>query len=240
MKRIFVKICGLTDYDDAAFATEAGAEYLGFVLADSVRRIGLDDAATLIGRLRTCFGGEAPRMVAVVVNPSPEEMQTVSGIQCFDLVQVHHPAPELAAYRSVPWYPVLPLAVGGAKGLERAAEQEYRFAFLGTTDIVLGDAAVAGMAGGSGVRVATDAACAARDFVHRAGKLFFLAGGLRPETVLDVLGHISPDGIDVSSGLEESPGRKSKEKIQVFLRHVREWEHQQDQASKPLTGRRER
>ena len=77
-----------------------------------------------------------------------------------------------------------------------------------------------GVYGGTGMSVSADTANYVKDRVHAAGKEFFLAGGITHENVAEFIAAVFPDGIDVASGVEEKPGKKSKEKLEKLFAAV--------------------
>jgi len=86
------------------------------------------------------------------------------------------------------------------------------------TDAYLLDAYVPGALGGTGHRFNWDLAVAAQKF----GKPLFLAGGLTPENVADAIVKVRPFAVDVSSGVEEKPGKKDPAKVRAFIKHAQE------------------
>lgn len=225
MNTVKVKICGITRCEDAACAVEEGADYLGFVLAPSVRQISLESAGVIISRLHDRFGDVLPRMVAVVVQPDSGLLGRVADSGFFDVVQIHKPTETFSAYCRIPWCLSVPVPAQRDAGIETCCDGYIdELAFSGTAGLVLCDAAVQGVYGGSGIRVDSSAARFVRDRARRHGFDFILAGGLRPESVSAALTEIKPDGVDVSSGLEDRPGIKSAEKIHAFMTAIRKWE----------------
>ena len=82
------------------------------------------------------------------------------------------------------------------------------------------DSAAQGSYGGSGSGIGTWAALAARALARAAGKEYVIAGGIKARNVASVIHSLSPDGIDVSSGVEEAPGRKSRAKLEALFREI--------------------
>jgi phosphoribosylanthranilate isomerase len=76
------------------------------------------------------------------------------------------------------------------------------------------------MYGGTGRSISKELALYAKDKIKFSGKEFFLAGGIDPENVCDVITTIQPDGIDVSSGVEESKGKKSRSKMEKLFHEI--------------------
>lgn len=201
-----IKVCGLTRYEDAALAASLGADLLGFVFAPSPRRIAVDAAAAVIARLRREGLLRRARPVGVFVNTPAAEMVQI-GRKCgLELLQIHgDETPETCAQIPALWFRALRVGEG---------QEPLPDPSLWTCPLLLVDAAVKGLYGGTGAQVPVDAACRIREQVRRAGKSFFLAGGLRPEPeLLQLVRQVQPDGIDLSSGLESSPGEKSAEKL---------------------------
>jgi phosphoribosylanthranilate isomerase len=89
-------------------------------------------------------------------------------------------------------------------------------AAIGAADLVLFDAAVPGLHGGTGIRLDW-----AQLAAHRPAYAFGLAGGLRPDNVADAIHMLQPSVVDVSSGVESSPGRKDHVKVDAFMTAVR-------------------
>jgi len=207
-----VKICGLTNYDDAALALELGADILGFVLAPSPRRVEPAQAARILARLRAEGRLAGRETVGVFVNEAPEAMAAAMAETGLDFAQVHgDEAPADCAALSFPWYRALRIASPEDAG--RASDWDC--------GRILVDALSASGYGGTGLRVDFVAALAARDAVREAGKEFFLAGGITPHNVFEIVRSVSPDGIDLSSGVEERPGRKSPDKLEHLFSEIR-------------------
>lgn len=208
-----VKICGITRRDDGLAALVAGADALGIVLVPgSPRHVEAARAAKLVAALRA----EAPRsFLAVAVldqldAAAGREAMTALG---FDRVQFHATGdvPALAAclnafgHAGFVWGAV---RVADATSLEGAEDL--------TCEAIVLDSCVPGVAGGTG-RVfdwTLGAPLAARRQV-------VLAGGLTPETVGEAVRVVRPWMVDVSSGVEESPGRKDPALVRAFIEAAR-------------------
>ncbi len=214
-----VKICGLTNYADAALALELGADIIGFVLASSPRRIAPAEVARVLSRLRAEGLLAERESVGVFVNEPPEAMAAALAEAGLDSAQVHgDESPADCAALPFPWYRALRIASAGEAA--RAVSAGW------ACGRILVDSAVAGAAGGqayggTGVRVGIEAALAARDAARAVGKEFILAGGIMPHNVFEALISVAPDGIDLSSGVEESPGKKSRDKLETLFAEIR-------------------
>jgi phosphoribosylanthranilate isomerase len=195
-----VKICGITNADDAQVAVAAGADLLGFVFYDqSPRHVTVAQAAVIA---RTV----PPYVVRVglFVN-APEELVAEAMSACgLQLLQFH--GDETPAYcRQFPAMSMKAFRVKDADTLR--ALPEY------PTDAWLLDAFVPGQRGGTGHSFNWDLAIEA----VKLGKPVFLAGGLTPENVAEAVRQVRPYGVDVSSGVESAPGRKDPAKVRAFI-----------------------
>lgn len=193
---MFVKICGITNEQDALLAVAMGADAVGFVFAPSPRQIAPNVARDIARRLPAeimtvgVFRDEAPKRILEIVN--------TIGIKG---VQLHgHELPREAAWlsRHVPF--VVQAFAAGDRMLDRA--DEY------AVDALMIDSAVPG----SGTTFDWSIAEAIPD-----GRRFILAGGLTPENVADAIARLAPWGVDVSSGVESSPGHKDPIKVMRFV-----------------------
>jgi phosphoribosylanthranilate isomerase len=208
-RRPLVKVCGLTRAEDAEAARALGADALGFVLAPSKRRA---DPRVL----RDLKDLDALK-VAVVVTEKPDgrrlldpEVEELLAAGLVDAVQLHgDEAPEECAALAFPYFKAA--RIRGPQDVE--AMRRYR------SPRVLADAWSSSSAGGTGQRVPAELARAAR----AAGALW-LAGGIGPDNVGEVIDDLSPELIDSSSALEESPGRKDPGKLRRFFEEIRKHE----------------
>jgi phosphoribosylanthranilate isomerase len=198
-----VKICGLTRVEDVETAVEAGADYLGFILYPRSPRY--VEPSKLRDLLKAC--GNTPK-VAVMVDPSPEEILRVLDLG-FDFIQLHgNEEPELV--RSADVRRVIK-AFRIREGLPEGLE-DWRDAHA-----VLLDTYLKGTPGGTG---RTFNWSLAREAVRRGFRVF-LAGGLNPENVRSAVEKVRPYCVDVSSGVEISPGIKDKMKVRKFVEEAK-------------------
>lgn len=208
-----IKICGITNADDALLAIDLGADYLGFVFAPSPRRAGVAEAAAIIRALPAGFPRD--RAVAVFVNASAAEMECILGETGICTAQIHgDEPPEACASFAFSWYRALRVRAGS----DLTALRPEAWA----CDRLLFDAKVEGQYGGTGQGIAPEVAAAALAAARNAGKSAWIAGGLGAENVAAILERLRPDGIDASSGLEAEPGRKSREKMERFFAAIAE------------------
>jgi len=194
-----VKICGLTNVEDARVALDAGADYLGFVLYEkSPRGITADRMAEILEEL-----GDGVRAVGVFVNESVSNVDSIVRRCHLHAAQVHgDEAPSsFTAFPHRVWR-----AVWIQDGAAVPPPQEW------TADRYVIDAAVPGLYGGSGVKADWDVASLLAD-VHPV----MLAGGLTPDNVGDAIRCVKPLGVDVSSRVEAEPGRKDHDAVRAFV-----------------------
>jgi phosphoribosylanthranilate isomerase len=199
-----VKICGLTNSEDARHAIASGADALGFVLyKGSPRYLAPEQARRLIAELPPFVTS-----VGLFVNEEPASIREMIRYCGFDTVQLHGDEPPDACS-----YP--PCRVIKALRLGAGVNDET-FAAYPVSALLL-DACVAGEYGGTGQRCdwPTAARIAAR---HR----LILAGGLTPDNVAEAVRRVRPYAVDVSSGVEKEPGVKDPEKVASFIRMARE------------------
>jgi phosphoribosylanthranilate isomerase len=199
---VAVKICGLTVPEEARACAELGAWGIGVVLAaGSPRRV---DAAAAAAILAAVPAGVA--RVGVFVATPPEEMAAVAREAGMTHLQVHDG--DAAAARRASGLPVIEgVRVDGPAALARARQS--------AADMVLLDAAVPGLHGGTG---------RAFDWAlledAPLGRPFALAGGLTPGTVGGAVARVRPAMVDVSSGVEAAPGRKDPALVRAFVEAV--------------------
>lgn len=211
-----IKICGITNYDDAACAVSLGADYLGFVFAASPRQVTADQVYTIIQKIRKNYPDSSVQTVGVFVNETKEKMTDVLKHTGIDLVQLHGDEQcSTANNYAFPWY----------KALRIKTRNDVDTAVSGTDiswncDRLLVDTKVEHIYGGTGIQIDSAVAVYAKEKIKQMNKKFFLAGGLRPETIHSVLTQIQPDGIDVSSGVEECEGKKSFLKLHALFEEI--------------------
>lgn len=208
---MLIKICGLTRAEDALLAAELGATHLGFVFAPSPRAVRPAVAGEIRRELEAAGFGKDIKTVGVFVNESAASIRSTAIEAELDLVQLHgEETPEFAFSLGIPWYKAIRPA-----DAEQAEELAKRWSDKGW--ILLADAFVPGIDGGTGKRLDGEVARVVGGVARSRGAVFFLAGGITPENVRAALRDIQPDGIDVASGVESAPGIKSEEKLRALF-----------------------
>ena len=202
-----VKICGLTNAEDAAAVVEAGADAVGFVFHKKSPRCA--EAAVVKGIVKTLPPFVLP--IGVFVNEDAKVVRDIVDSCGLALAQLH--GDETAAYCEALGRPVLKaIRLKDRRSFLILAEFQGRAGVRG----FLVDAFSSDAYGGTGQvadwSLAAEASSAAS---------VLLAGGLTPENVSQAILQVRPYGVDVSSGVEASPGKKDHEKVRAFVRAVR-------------------
>ena len=204
MQRTHVKICGLTRPEDAHAAVGAGADALGVILAPSKRRVTLAQAAAVLAQAPAGI-----ERVGVFVDPTLEEI--LDAIDACGLTRVQLSGHETPAFcDSVPVPVMKAVHVGTDFGLQEV--EPYR----GHAAALLLDTFVTGKAGGTSQTFEWQAIGDVPGWAP-----IYVAGGLNPENVSACVAVLRPFGVDVSSGVETSPGIKDPTRIEAFCAAVR-------------------
>lgn len=195
-----VKICGLTNLADAEAAVAAGADLLGFIFASaSPRRM----TVTAVADIARHLPAHVVR-VGVFVNPSEDSVHQAIGECGLGLLQFHgEESPEFCTG----------FGIMSMKAFRVRDEFSLQALRNYPTDAWLLDTYAEKQLGGTGQTFNWELAVAAREL----GKPIFLAGGLTPENVANAVRRVQPFAVDVSSGVEISPGRKDHAKISAFV-----------------------
>lgn len=199
-----VKICGITSTTDALNAANAGADALGFVFyAKSPRYVTPEQAAEICQALPPFVTS-----VGLFMNADAEQVRATLDTVSLDLLQFHgSETPEFCRSFGRPYIKAL-----GIQGLVDFAEQADQYPdALG----ILVDSHALGKAGGTGQTF--DWKLLPKNY----SKPIILAGGLNPENIAEAVRETSVYAVDLSSGVESSPGIKSKAKIDALMREVK-------------------
>ncbi len=196
-----IKICGITSAGDAHMAVEAGADALGMIFWPGSRR------AVDVGAAREITRTLPPLIatVGVFVDASPDDVRDVADAVGLSAVQLH------GSEQAVDWAR-FPRPVLKALTLDAYAASPWRTARAA----ILVDADDPVARGGTGRTVDWQAARAIA-----ATRPLVLAGGLTPANVASAVEQVRPWGVDVSSGVEQSPGIKDADKVKAFVQAVR-------------------
>lgn len=209
-----VKICGITNVEDAQAAVECGADALGFILVpDTPRYVG--DAETLM----TLLGSVPPFVTRVAV------CQDATTIErrwegAFQALQFYEPIADQTWH----WYGwhsrIYAARIQDESSLQAITETIPMLSNVGgdlMIDALLLDTYHKDKLGGAGETFNWDLAVEAK---RRFGLPIILAGGLTPENVGEAIRKVRPYAVDVSSGVEARPGKKDHAKVKAFMEAV--------------------
>lgn len=206
MRMTRVKICGITNIEDAMAAVDAGADALGFVFAESPRKVDAATAQSIIEQL--------PPFVATVGVFASQDVDEVLSI--WKQTNLHyaqlHEMPDLDGGLGLHQV-IRALRLRSSQDIHRAASDPRVCA----SAALLLDAHAEGMMGGTGKTFDWDLAIQAKSL----GKPIILAGGLTADNVEEAIRKVQPYAVDVSSGVEASPGKKDHNKIREFIRNAK-------------------
>lgn len=207
-EKVAVKICGITNVEDAMGCAAAGADMLGLNFSpQSLRCVSANQAAKVVTAVRAKF----PRVkfAAIVVNQERDFVQALVNDLLLDAVQLHGDEDcDFVRTLQAPFV-IKALRVGPQFATSDCATYDC--------DAILLDTWSAHLAGGTGQTFPWSIAAAARPLVRR----LFLAGGLSIENIGEALNLVRPFAVDVCSGVEDSPGQKNNQKVRRFIEAVR-------------------
>lgn len=201
-----VKICGITNIEDALLAAELGADALGFIFAESPRRISPQDARAIILKLPPLI-----KTVGVFVNEEPAVIKEIKEACGLDLIQLHgDESPDLC--RDLMPHSIKAFRIQNDKDLQ--AIEKYR----GAVRTILLDTFQRGKSGGTGRTFDWSLAKKAKE----AGIPLILAGGLGPDNIREAITTVHPYAVDVNSGIEKRPGKKDPVLMRKLMEKIRD------------------
>jgi phosphoribosylanthranilate isomerase len=230
---MWVKICGNTNLEDAALAAELGADAVGFVFAPSKRQVGVAEVAAI-----TLHLPQTVERVGVFDSHSAEHIAGAALAAGLTTVQLHGGMDEalvdalanrfagrVRIIQTLHWAVDAPAPGTGPAAIapqttpDLLAAQFERIVTLGFADRVLIDSKLGAALGGTGVSF--DWAAARRIFATAPTTVkLIVAGGLTPENVAEAIAQLIPSGVDVSSGVEQSPRRKDPNRLKRFIQNA--------------------
>lgn len=211
---MWVKICGTTNLQDALLAVEAGADAVGFVFGPSKRRVTPAQVAEITRRLPAHI-----EKIGVIVNETPERIAEIVHEAGLTGVQLQgDERPELAkALKALP----LRLLVKTVQASDNVDSLPQRIgAYRRVVETILLDSGSPAERGGTGKVFAWDAVGAVLT-TATTGMRVIVAGGLNASNVAEAISKLHPWGVDVVTGVEAEPGRKSPEKVRAFVAAAR-------------------
>ena len=208
MSKTKVKICGITNLEDARFAAGAMVDFLGFIFTDkSPRYIDPAEAGAMINWL------EGPQKVGVFMDQPLDDVNQVAKETGLDYVQLH--GKESLEYCQLVEKPIIKVIHVGEKTSGDEIKTQAAL-YSEVADFLLFDTKVDGKWGGTGQTFDWSL------LKDAAGDVpFFLAGGINPENALDAINATHPFALDVNSGVEEKSGLKDFEKIEILMEKVK-------------------
>jgi phosphoribosylanthranilate isomerase len=201
-----VKICGLTNKEDAFSALEAGADALGFIMYEKSKRF----IKTIDVRHITSQLPPFVTKVGVFVNEDPRKVLEILSYAHLDFAQLHgDEPPEVCDY-------IGPSRVIKVFRLKTVSEVEKIKPYVGKIRAILLDTFSKDSYGGTGKTFDWSIAKAVKETFPDIPLI--LSGGLNPENVSLAVKEVEPFAVDVSSGVEEKPGKKDKKKVKAFIK----------------------
>ena len=203
---IRLKICGITNYEDAIAAVKLGAHALGFIFAESPRKISPEKAKDIISLLPPFV-----QTVGVFVNEDPKRIEEIIEFCGLNFVQLHgDETPDICKIfmpRSIKAIRVKDSS--SIKGIEK---------YKGNVQALLLDTYQKERAGGTGRVFDWSIAVEAK----KIGIPIILSGGLGPHNIREAVSIVKPFAVDVNSGVESEPGKKSFYLLQELMKRIDE------------------
>jgi len=201
MQKIKVKICGITDYEEASIAVELGVDALGFIFAESPRQITPQKARAIVRDIPPFV-----KTVGVFVNQTPVAIREVINYCGLDLVQLHgDESPDLCLS-------LMPYTIKALRIKDESSSQAS-MTYYGKVRALLLDTYSQEKAGGTGKTF--DWGLASK--IKKLQIPIILSGGLAPSNIREAIRTVEPYAVDVNSGVEESPGKKSPELLKELM-----------------------
>ena len=207
MQKTWIKICGITQAQDALQAAELGADAIGVnFYPKSPRAISVANLANLVEGLP-----ERVDVVALFVNPTAELVREVLGTGVVDLLQFHgEESADFCEQFEMPYMKVVAVRADSDLKSELAKYQSAKYILLDSFDPIL--------LGGTGKTFDWGKVS---ELSEQQQSRLVIAGGLQPENVREAIEAVHPFGVDVSSGVEASKGIKDISKMKSFIEGVR-------------------
>ena len=222
----WVKICGITNLEDALVAVEAGADAVGFVFYEkSPRYVTVETAREIVSKLPD----EIEKVGVFVGMPADAVIQMSNSIkltaaQIYPGAKGEIPSLDDDFFRKAQCDVILALPTRAFEWSEQEGPGGF-FISHAMRDRLLAmllDSGTEERPGGTGERFDWELARIIAEGIKRMGLKLVVAGGLLPENVTTAVDTFHPWGVDVSSGVETSPGKKDPDKVRAFVRAVRD------------------
>ena len=201
-----IKICGITNLEDAWLAAELGADALGFIFAETPRRITPAKAKTIIHSLPPLV-----KTVGVFVNEDPSRIKKIKSECGLDLIQLHgDESPEMC--RDLMPYSIKAFRIQNETSIKNIKR------YQGFVRAILLDTYQKGKAGGTGRTFDWSLGLKAKE----AGIPIILSGGLGPENIQEAIRSVDPYAVDINSGIEKRPGKKDPVLMKQLMEKIKD------------------
>src|SRR5271165_5710850 len=215
---MWVKICANTNLEDAELAVEAGADAVGFVFAESSRRVTPAQVHAITPHLPDSVG-----KYGVFVDTALDDIVAAVDECGLTGVQLHSAKDAGLALKLRERFPATSRRLGILRVIHYSQDLGVQLREAqsdAAIDGVLVDSRTATLLGGTGIRF--DWQAARSSFSGAASRLRLIAaGGLNPENIGEAIETLRPWGVDVATGVEAAPGKKDPEKIRAFVENAR-------------------
>ncbi len=206
MSYVRIKICGITNIEDAQLATSLGADALGFIFCKSSRQVTIPQAKDILDKLPPFVN-----KVAVICNFEESQIREILSSLPIDTLQFHGDEPEDFCLKFKPYNILKVISISSDESIEILKNYSKLNTFLLDTSSKEG--------GGSGKTFNWDIIKKIKSNIN-----IILAGGLNPLNILSAIQTTNPYGVDVASGVEKSPGIKDHKKLTDFIQLIRKGE----------------
>ena len=222
---MWIKICATTNLEDALLAADLGADAIGFVFAPSPRQVTADQVAAITPHLP-----ERVEKVGVFSGSTEDDLNTISlaakacgltAIQLHSGIDLPFTAalqdrlgPDVSIIHTVHWT----LGPDQEQSAESVSAKLTSLANTASSRVLI-DAKAGQRSGGLGMSF--NWSRANNVFRSHPSLSIIVAGGLRPDNVEQAVAQLNPYGVDVASGVEATPGRKDRSKLQAFMQKAR-------------------
>lgn len=202
-----IKVCGMTCREDVDYAVELGVDALGFILAESTRKVELKTVKELSSNLPPFID-----IIAVVVNPEAEKIENIIESGLFNYIQLHGSEDSEMIKK-------LPLKTIKAISIEKAEDLKEIEKYKDAADYLLFDTKLGSQTGGTGQSFDWSLL---KDTDYK--KNYILAGGLGADNIELALSRLGPAAVDINSKIESSPGKKDHQLLKETVEIIKAFE----------------
>ncbi|MEC1739054.1 phosphoribosylanthranilate isomerase [Bacillus mojavensis] len=212
MKKPALKYCGIRSLQDLRLAVDSQADYLGFIFADSKRKVFTADVKKWLSQVRT-----GKQIVGVFVNETVETIARIAYELQLDVIQLHgdETPKDAEALRLLTHCEIWKALHHNSTAIQDMDR------FNDCVDGFLIDSSVKGARGGTGVAFAWECVPEYQQKAEQTGKRCFIAGGVNPDTIADLL-KWKPGGVDLASGIEKN-GQKDVNLIRLLEERMKQY-----------------